>query len=79
MTPTVLIDNWNKRPEPKVRGLTSEGLKQRCDEMIYALVGADHYESWWNGPNKAFKGETPLSVFQTNQKDVYDYLMKMYD
>ena len=63
----------------KMTNLNVDQLKQRCDEMIYALVGADLFESWWNGPNKAFKGETPLSVFQTNQKDVYDYLMGVYN
>ena len=51
-------------------------LKQRCETLIYDMVGKDLYDTWWSSPNKAFDGKTPLVMFAESPITVYNYLMR---
>lgn len=46
--------------------------KARCDALVIAMVGAELAEGWWNSPNRAFNGQTPM---ETSLEVVYSYLM----
>ena len=69
------IDNWNKRVDPQVIHHSDIQLKQRCETLVFALVG-NLYDTWWSSPNKAFDGKTPDVMFEESPTTVYNYLMK---
>lgn len=50
-------------------------IKQRCDTLLIALMGADRAESWWNSPNQAFDMRTGSAEFELAPESVYDYLL----
>lgn len=56
-----------------------ENTKKRCDALLTAMLGAALVEKWWNGPNKAFDMETPITVFEKDPNKVYSYLMGHVD
>ena len=47
-------------------------IKERCDALVIAMVGKELANGWWNSPNKAFNGQTPM---ETPLEIVYSYLM----
>lgn len=61
-----IIDNkeFNKLEEYVMQG--------RCDALVIAMVGEELADGWWNSPNKAFNGQTPM---ETSLEVVYSYLM----
>ena len=50
--------------------------KVACDSLLKALLGysKELEEKWWNGPNRAFDGNTPASQ---DIRKVYKYLAGM--
>lgn len=56
--------------------MNEELMRKRCDALITAMVGKDLVEQWWNGPNKAFGGDTPEQIYSVAPSIVYAYLMK---
>lgn len=55
----------------------SEVLRNRCNELVTALVGKEYADEWWDSPNKIFDGETPRKTFDSEPNLVYNYLMDM--
>jgi hypothetical protein len=53
-----------------------EILKDRCDQMLLALLGPEFGKCWWHSPNKAFGGMTPEGQWMLNHTLVYNYLTK---
>lgn len=49
-------------------------MRQRCDTMILAMVGAEHTTDWWNSRNYAFDGITPNEMFDKDPERVYSYI-----
>jgi hypothetical protein len=65
------------------RGLSIESIatdparmRARCEALVAAMVGQDLAAKWWNGPNKAFGGDTPEQIYSVAPSAVYAYLMK---
>jgi len=54
-----------------------EVLKQRCDQLLQAMLGEEFAPRWWQSPNKYWNLETPLAVFERDPNDVYGYLMRV--
>lgn len=50
-------------------------IRQRCDQMIRALIGDPLCEQWWNSSNRAFENRTPLEQWQHDPQSVYNYLL----
>lgn len=49
--------------------------KETCDRLLASMLGSwDLVEKWWNSPNKAFDGKHPIEVFETDRKEVVNYL-----
>ena len=51
-------------------------MRARCDALVIALVGREMSDKWWNGPNKAFGGDTPEQIYSVAPSAVYAYLMR---
>lgn len=47
--------------------------------MIISLVGTESAPSWWSSPNRAFGGEIPNKVFDTDPERVYSYVIGHVD
>lgn len=50
-------------------------LRPRCNTLLIALMGSEMAPKWWDSPNRAFAGELPKTVFETDPHAVYKYLM----
>lgn len=49
--------------------------KETCDKLLASMLGSwELAEQWWNSPNKAFNGEHPIDVFETDKRKVVNYL-----
>jgi hypothetical protein len=53
-----------------------EILKDRCDQMLMALLGPEFAKTWWHSPNKAFGGLTPEGQWILDSQPVYNYLIQ---
>lgn len=51
-------------------------MRKRCEVIVTALVGQELADQWWNGPNRAFGGDTPEQMYSVTPSVVYAYLMK---
>jgi len=51
-------------------------MRARCETLVIALVGREMSDKWWNGPNKAFGGDTPEQIYSVAPSAVYAYLMR---
>ena len=51
-------------------------MRARCEALVIALVGREMSDKWWNGPNKAFGGDTPEQIYSVAPSAVYAYLMR---
>lgn len=51
-------------------------IRARCEALVVAMVGQELADKWWNGPNKAFCGDTPAQIYSVAPSAVYAYLMK---
>lgn len=56
--------------------ISPANMRARCESLVIAMVGKDLAEKWWNGPNKAFCGDTPEQIYSVAPSAVYAYLMK---
>ena len=50
-------------------------LKQRCDQMLEALLGKESANCWWHTKNRAFQGLTPEGQWILEPNTVYRYLV----
>lgn len=50
-------------------------IRQRCNQMIRALVGDELCEQWWHGANRAFENRTPQEQWLRDPQSVYRYLL----
>lgn len=57
----------------------TDTYKQRCDEIVRALVGDKLVEQWWQSANRAFDGRTPQEAFDENPAAVGQYLLNQCD
>lgn len=53
-------------------------LRQRCDQMLLAMLGAAA-STWWSTGNQAFDGRTPEDYWTDNHDRVYQYLLEHID
>ena len=44
--------------------------------MMNRVVSREMSDKWWNGPNKAFGGDTPEQIYSVAPSAVYAYLMR---
>jgi hypothetical protein len=51
-------------------------MRARCEALVMAMVGQELAPQWWNGPNRAFGGDTPEQIYSVAPSAVYAYLMK---
>lgn len=51
-------------------------MRKRCEVIVTALVGQELADQWWNGPTRAFGGDTPEQMYSVAPSVVYAYLMK---
>ena len=51
-------------------------MRARYETLVIALVGREMSDKWWNGPNKAFGGDTPEQIYSVAPSAVYAYLMR---
>lgn len=56
--------------------ISPENMRARCEALVIAMVSKELAEKWWNGPNKAFGGDTPEQIYSVAPSAVYTYLMK---
>lgn len=54
-------------------------MRHRSTALVVALVGTEHSDEWWSGPNKAFDGQSPAFRWIKDPESVYNYLMNFYD
>ncbi len=54
--------------------LRQQQKRQRCNELVVAMLGAEMAPKWWVTSNQAFDQQTPESVFDKNPDQVYSYL-----
>ena len=55
-----------------------DGLKKQLVAIVFAMVGADLVDKWWNSPNKHWDLKTPLEVYESGlegRMDVKSYLI----
>lgn len=46
----------------------------KCLNLLEALVGPKLMVQWWESPNRAFEGRTPLEQFKRDPHSVLAYL-----
>lgn len=56
--------------------ISPANMRARCEALIVAMVGKELAPKWWNGPNRAFGGDTPEQIYSVAPSAVYAYLMK---
>ena len=56
--------------------ISPANMRARCEALVIALVGREMSDKWWNGPNKAFGGDTPEQIYSVAPSAVYAYLMR---
>ena len=56
--------------------ISPANMRARCEVLVIAMVGKALADKWWNGPNKAFGGDTPEQMYSVAPDTVYAYLMK---
>ena len=48
----------------------------RCSKVLMALLGSEELvKQWWDSPNRAFDGETPLKTLDSNPESVIRYII----
>jgi hypothetical protein len=52
-----------------------EHARQKCNDLLRAMMGKDLVAQWWTGPNRAFDMQTPETVFDKDHERVYAYIM----
>jgi hypothetical protein len=53
-----------------------DNTKQDLNTCLFAMLGSDELvNKWWESPNLAFEGKTPLEVFEIDRQDVIDYVL----
>lgn len=50
-------------------------MKEKCNQLILAMVGTDYLDAWWNSSNRAFNNKKPIDCDLT---EVYQYLLDFY-
>jgi hypothetical protein len=50
-------------------------IRQRCNQIVRAVIGDALCESWWNQANRAFEGRTPQEQWLRDPQSVYRYLL----
>jgi len=55
--------------------LKSTSVRQRCNDLLIALMGKDHADSWWNSRNRAFNMLTGNQQWEIDPESVYIYLL----
>ena len=54
-----------------------ERLVLALNEVLFAMLGSPSLvDRWWHSPNKAFDGNTPWAVLDTDPKAVQAYINK---
>lgn len=48
--------------------------KEYADALVASLIGENQVEQWWNSPNRAFNGFTPLETWERENTKVLSYL-----
>lgn len=56
--------------------ISPSNMRARCEALVIAMVGREMADKWWNGPNRAFGGDTPEQIYSVAPSAVYAYLMK---
>jgi Protein of unknown function (DUF2384) len=54
---------------------TEKEFKKIADQLVKSMVGAEHLDTWWNSPNRAFDNRTPLQQWELGSDSVVNYLM----
>lgn len=49
--------------------------KERCNELLRAMVGEHLVSKWWKSPNKAFEMRTPNEQWNISHEEVCRYLL----
>jgi hypothetical protein len=71
---------WGKPVKPQlqipVKDFKMNAQLTEAQELIQGLLGHDEaiVQLWWNSPNKAFQGNTPLSEWNQSPESVLSYL-----
>lgn len=78
--PANLTVNYIKKvfdiEQPSEESEKDKKIKRALNKSLLALLGSeDLVNRWWVSPNKAFGGETPVSAFAKNKKDVVTYVL----
>jgi hypothetical protein len=71
-----MIQHRSNTRNPLDFPISPENMRARCEALVTAMVGKELAEKWWNGPNKAFGGDTPEQIYSVAPSAVYAYLMK---
>jgi len=50
-------------------------IQNRCNMLLKGMLGEKYAQEWWLTPNKAFDGEIPKIVFESEPNKVYQYLI----
>lgn len=51
-------------------------LFQRCQKMVYRLVGTGGYHEWWHTRHIAFDRRTPAEQWLMDPESVYRFLIR---
>jgi hypothetical protein len=54
-------------------------LRQRCDQILLAMLGGIAASAWWSTCNESFDGRTPEDCWTTDPDRVYQYLLEHTD
>jgi hypothetical protein len=54
-------------------------MMRESNAYLTVLLGASNVAEWWQKPNLAFEGKTPIEIWSENPKRVYQYLVTAGD
>lgn len=50
--------------------------RTKLNQILFALIGSSELvEQWWDSPNKAFDGENPSNILDTDPQKVVQYIL----
>lgn len=53
--------------------------KTQLNRILKAMIGSDELvDQWWTSKNRAFLGQTPNEVFDTDPEQVINYILSYY-
>ena len=60
--------------------MTPENYRFCCNALLVALLGSHEMaQRWWTSQNYHWNLQTPETVFDTDPRAVYTYLLNFYD